>query len=84
MSVDNIQNTYDNLGKSIERLTRYRNQIDQVKRNRDRWVKGQAADELDIQLISVLKRLDSNISSMQFLRKKLRNVKLDMAAKNKK
>ena len=83
MSVDNIQNTYDNLGKSIERLTRYRNQIDQVKRNRDRWVKGQAADELDIQLISVLKRLDSNISSMQFLRKKLRNVKLDMAAKNK-
>ena len=84
MSVDNIQNTYDNLGKSIERLTRYRNQIDQVKRNRDRWVKGQAADELDIQLISVLKRLDSNISSMQFLRKKLRNVKLDMVAKNKK
>lgn len=84
MSVDNIQNTYDNLGKSIERLTRYRNQIDQVKRNRDRWVKGQAADELDIQLISVLKRLDSNISSMQFLREKLRNVKLDMAAKNKK
>lgn len=36
MSVDNIQNTYDDLGKSIERLTRYRNQIDQVKRNRDR------------------------------------------------
>ena len=84
MSVDNIQNTYDNLGKSIERLTRYRNQIDQVKRNRDRWIKGQAADELDVQLISVLKRLDSNISSMQFLRKKLRNVKLDMAAKNRK
>lgn len=84
MSVDNIQNTYDDLGKSIERLTRYRNQIDQVKRNRDRWIKGQAADELDVQLISVLKRLDSNISSMQFLRKKLRNVKLDMAAKNRK
>ena len=84
MSVDNIQNTYDNLGKSIERLTRYRNQIDQVKRNRYRWIEVQAADELDIQLISVLKRLDSNISSMQFLRKKLRNVKLDMAAKNRK